>query len=85
MQIKYEKGAEVQWFKDGILIEENNKYELSSKNGKFILKISDLNDSDSGRYVCEAFNKHGKICTFVRLMVVHDQKIVNASLRLNRC
>ena len=82
--MKHSKGIEIEWLKDGIPIAADDKYEMTYREGRSCLKIRNLNDDDSGRYVCEATNQHGKICTFVRLMVVHDQRIVNANLRINR-
>lgn len=84
VQVKHEKGVRVEWYQDGALVEQDDIRTLSFVDGRCLLKIIECQNRHSGRYVCEAFNSRGKVCTFVRLMVVTDPKIVKANNRLNR-
>jgi hypothetical protein len=48
------------------------------------LTIQELRDGDSGRYMCEATNKVGRVSTFARLLVINDPKILEADHKLKR-
>lgn len=48
------------------------------------LIINSLEESDSGRYMCEAVNKLGRASTFARLQVVTDPKLLLADSKLKR-
>jgi hypothetical protein len=48
------------------------------------LTIQELRDADSGRYMCEATNRMGRVSTFARLFVVNDPKILEADHKLKR-
>lgn len=82
--MKNDKGIEIQWFQDGNPLEENEYHEFKFEKGRCFLRLINLQDTDSGRYVCQASNSQGTICTFTRLLVVEDAKLVQACHRLNR-
>lgn len=83
-QVKHDEDVNVQWFQDGTLLEEDEFHEFKFEKGRCFLRLTNLQDTDSGRYVCEASNSQGTICTFTRLLVVEDPKLVQACHRLNR-
>ncbi|XP_065224953.1 titin-like isoform X4 [Planococcus citri] len=83
-KVKNETGTQIEWHRDGVQLEETDTRKMTYENGRCLLKLDNVQENDSGRYVCEAFNKYGRICTFVRLMVVDDPKIVATHNRLNR-
>ncbi|KAK9886795.1 hypothetical protein WA026_018448 [Henosepilachna vigintioctopunctata] len=68
----------IRWYKNSEEIEENanERISMSYLNNTCILTISGLRYSDSGRYICEATNKAGRVSTFCRLLVV-DEVIVS--------
>jgi hypothetical protein len=74
----------VQWYRDGV--ELNDPRFVTQFDGLHScrLTIQDLRDEDSGRYMCEATNKVGRVSTFARLLVISDPKILEADHKLKR-
>ncbi|OXB72691.1 UNVERIFIED_CONTAM: hypothetical protein H355_013032, partial [Colinus virginianus] len=60
---------EISWFRNGKLIEENEKYVLRGNNAE--LTIRDIKNIDAGPYICSAKNKAGndKRQTFLQVFV----------------
>lgn len=53
--------AAVTWVKDGVKIEQSDKYQqIDHNDGKCELVVSDPVQADSGKYVCQAENRAGK-------------------------
>lgn len=76
----------ISWYRDCVPIDFDTEKRFSSKfDGRNCqLKIEDLKEEDSGRYMCEAVNRKGRVSTFARLMVVSDPKIWEADNHLKR-
>jgi myosin-light-chain kinase len=49
---------------------------------KCSLTIANVKEDDSGRYICEANNKIGKVSSFARVLVVTDPRIIEADAKL---
>ncbi|PNF38132.1 hypothetical protein B7P43_G14601, partial [Cryptotermes secundus] len=75
---------EVNWYRDGM--ELNDPRFVTHFDGlhSCSLTIQELRDGDSGRYMCEATNKVGRVSTFARLLVINDPKILEADHKLKR-
>lgn len=75
----------IKWLKDGLQLEDKEKYQMSTMGPLCRLVIENVDESCNGRYTCEATNKEGRVSTFVRLQTVNDPKILEAdnALRLN--
>ncbi|KAG8136597.1 hypothetical protein E2320_005162, partial [Naja naja] len=60
---------EINWYRKGKRIEESDKYTLRSRNME--LTIKDIQNIDSGPYICEARNKAGRVTnqTFMQVFV----------------
>lgn len=67
-----------------IQIDENERLMTKFDEGKVALTISNLQVEDSGRYICEAINKVGRVSSYSRLMVVTDQKLIEADHGLRK-
>lgn len=76
----------IRWYKDEIEVspEIDDRYSLSYNSKVCILNISSLREDDSGRYICEATNKAGRVSTFARICIVDDPKILKADAELKR-
>lgn len=76
---------EIFWYRDGISLDLSSPRLSSDFDGTVCrLVISDLVEEDSGRYMCEAVSKVGRVSTFARLMVVKDSKVWEADTNLKR-
>lgn len=76
---------EITWRRDGFPVDFGCERYISKFDGKNCqLLIEDLKEEDSGRYMCEAVNKIGRVSTFARLLVVSDPKIFAADTNLKR-
>lgn len=76
----------IRWFRDAseIFPEDDDRYQISYKNGICMLQITKINENDEGRFMCEATNKAGRVSTFARVFIVSDPKILSADKNLKR-
>ncbi|XP_050422462.1 titin homolog isoform X2 [Adelges cooleyi] len=75
---------QVKWFKDGELV--TGRYAQGyTERGKCTLTITNAGDDDGGRFVCEATNDQGRICTYTVVEVIANSEIVKAERRLHEC
>ena len=83
-QVRGDPVPRVQWYRDGM--ELNDPRFVAHFDGSHFcqLAIEELQDGDSGRYMCEATNRVGRVSTFARLFVVSDPKILEADHKLKR-
>ncbi|XP_042315343.1 neural cell adhesion molecule 2 [Sceloporus undulatus] len=65
---------EINWYRKGKHIEENDKYVLRGSNTE--LTIRDIKNIDSGPYICEARNKAGKMTNQTFLQVFVQPQII---------
>jgi myosin-light-chain kinase len=84
LQVRGDPVPRVQWYRDGM--ELNDPRFVAHFDGlqRCSLTIQELRDGDSGRYMCEATNRVGRVSTFARLFVVNDPKILEADHKLKR-
>lgn len=59
----------VRWFRDGTEIHQSVKHSMSFVNSLASLEITGANNSDSGKYFCEAYNEAGSESCIVELAV----------------
>jgi hypothetical protein len=84
-EVRAEPTADVCWYRDGAPIDTTtNKLRITYDGTRCVLTIKDVQDGDSGRYMCEASNKAGRVSTFARLLVVSDPKIMEADHKLRK-
>jgi myosin-light-chain kinase len=74
----------VQWYRDGMELKDPRFVTHLDGLHSCHLTIQELRDEDSGRYMCEATNKVGRVSTFARLLVINDPKILEADHKLKR-
>lgn len=48
------KSCDVQWYKDGCLIQDSSKWAVSHSDKEAMLTVRNLEETDSGVYECEA-------------------------------
>ncbi|XP_062982814.1 neural cell adhesion molecule 2 isoform X1 [Elgaria multicarinata webbii] len=65
---------EINWYRKGKRIEENEKYALRGSNTE--LTIRDIKNIDAGPYICEARNKAGKVTNQTFLQVFVQPQII---------
>ncbi|XP_033002755.1 neural cell adhesion molecule 2 isoform X2 [Lacerta agilis] len=65
---------EINWYRKGKRIEENEKYVLRGSNTE--LTIRDIKNIDAGPYICEARNKAGKMTNQTFLQVFVQPQII---------
>lgn len=85
--VKGEPTPEVQWYKDGAPVDAEifgPRMRITFDGVKCVLNLKTVEDADTGRYMCEASNKAGRVSTFARLLVVADIKILEADLKLRQ-
>ncbi|KAI5729840.1 hypothetical protein M8J76_007197 [Diaphorina citri] len=77
---------DLRWLKDGTIlqIDESDRLETHFDEGKVSLTIHNIQLEDSGRYICEAINKVGRVSSYSRLMVVTDPKLIEADHGLRK-
>lgn len=83
-KVQGEPTPDIHWYRDGIeLIHgDDSRYNIGLIKSMCSITITNLMEGDSGRYMCEASNKVGRVSTFARLLVVNDPKILEADNRL---
>lgn len=74
----------IKWYRDGVELVhgDDTRYNIGMISTTCTLTITNLLELDSGRYMCEASNKVGRVSTFSRLLIVSDPKILEADHRL---
>jgi Immunoglobulin I-set domain len=85
--VKGEPTPEVQWYKDGAPICTefyDTRMRITFDGCRCVLNLKTVEDADTGRYMCEASSKAGRVSTFARLLVVTDIKILEADLKLRQ-
>lgn len=84
-EVKGEPSPEVKWYRDGAeILEESGRTSIYNRGSLCRLLIREVEEIDSGRYMCEATNKAGRASTFCRLSVVSDPKVLEADENLKR-
>lgn len=67
--VKGSPEPKVEWFKDGIAIQNNSDYQTTYKNGLCTLSIEETFTADSACFTCRAFNSVGTTETQATLTV----------------
>ncbi|KAF4519135.1 hypothetical protein B566_EDAN007408 [Ephemera danica] len=84
-EVRAQPSAEVRWYLDGAPIENvASKRRITYDGARCVLTIKNVQFEDSGRYMCEASNKAGRVSTFARFLVVSDPKIMEADQKLRK-
>nr|XP_046469209.1 titin homolog isoform X3 [Neodiprion pinetum] len=83
-EVRADSKVQVRWYRDSTEIDssEEPRYKIYYNGTKCCLNIANITAADSGRYVCEATNKVGRVSTFARVLVVADPKILEADAKL---
>lgn len=83
-QVRGDPAPTITWSRDSneIFPEDDDRYTITQKGGVCSMAISNLQEVDSGRFMCEAVNTVGRVSTFARLFVVRDAKILTADKNL---
>ena len=84
LQVRGDPVPRVQWYRDGMELDDPRFVAHFDGSHLCQLTIQELRDGDSGRYMCEATNRVGRVSTFARLFVVNDPKILEADHKLKR-
>ncbi|KAF5273319.1 hypothetical protein FQR65_LT04741 [Abscondita terminalis] len=83
-KVKEEPDLWIKWCHNGkeVRVENNSRYNTLYEENTCTLIIRNLEESDSGSFMCEASNKIGRASTFTRLYIVDDPKILKADTDL---
>ncbi|XP_043525679.1 titin homolog isoform X2 [Frieseomelitta varia] len=83
-EIRADSKVDIKWYYESIEINPNSgaRLSISHSGSKCCLTIENVQEIDSGRYVCEAGNSVGKVSSFARVLVVNDPKIIEADEKL---
>jgi len=84
LQVRGDPVPQVLWYRDGMELNDPRFVAHFDGSQRCTLTIQELRDGDSGRYMCEATNRVGRVSTFARLFVVNDPKIMEADHKLKR-
>jgi hypothetical protein len=84
LQVRGDPVPRVQWCRDGMELNDPRFEAHFDGSQRCTLTIQELRDGDSGRYMCEATNRVGRVSTFARLFIVNDPKILEADHKLKR-
>lgn len=84
LQIRGDPKMEVRWYHETSELDPRNdsRFVIQYEAAKCSLTIANVGENDSGRYVCEASNRIGKVSSFARVLVVTDPKIIEADAKL---
>ncbi|XP_051161896.1 titin homolog isoform X2 [Leptopilina boulardi] len=76
--------SKIDWYREnnGINPNDDPRCTIIHSGTKYSLIISKIKETDSGRYICKASNKAGKVSTFARVIIVNDEKILKADEKL---
>ncbi|KAJ8687543.1 hypothetical protein QAD02_023337, partial [Eretmocerus hayati] len=85
-EVRSESKFDVKWLRETTVIDpdENGRYIIKNERSKCTLILKSVDEDDTGRYVCEVTNKAGKVSSYARVLVVKDQKVLNADARLKK-
>ncbi|KAG7188123.1 hypothetical protein KM043_015968 [Ampulex compressa] len=83
-EVRGDSKIEIKWYRETTEIDPSvdPRYSIYYNGYKCTLTIGNIKESDSGRYVCEASNRIGKVSSFARVLVVTDPKIIHADAKL---
>ncbi|XP_018399450.1 PREDICTED: uncharacterized protein LOC108777137, partial [Cyphomyrmex costatus] len=83
-EIRGDSRMKVQWYRETTEINPYNdtRFTICSDGSKCSLTIVNVKEDDSGRYVCEANSRIGKVSSFARVLVVTDPRIIEADAKL---
>jgi len=83
-QVRSDSKMEVRWYRETTEIDprSDSRFTIRQKVSKCSLTIANVKEDDSGRYICEANNKIGKVSSFARVLVVTDPRIIEADAKL---
>lgn len=83
-QIRGDSKIDVRWYRETTEIDPQSdpRFAIHRNGSKCFLTIANIREDDSGRYVCEANNKIGKVSSFARVLVVNDPRIIEADIKL---
>ncbi|XP_011705986.1 PREDICTED: titin-like [Wasmannia auropunctata] len=83
-EIRSDSKIEIRWYRETTEINSYNdtRFAICYDGSKCSLTIANIKGDDSGRYVCEANNKVGKVSSFARILVVSDPRIIEADAKL---
>ncbi|EFN64027.1 Myosin light chain kinase, smooth muscle [Camponotus floridanus] len=76
--------VDVRWYRETTEIDSrsDSRFAIYYNGSKCFLTLANIKENDSGRYVCEASNKIGKVSSFARVLVVNDPRIIEADTKL---
>ncbi|XP_071646927.1 uncharacterized protein [Temnothorax longispinosus] len=83
-EIRGDSKMEIRWYREAMEINPCNdsRFAIHYNGSKCSLTIANIKEDDSGRYICEANNRIGKVSSFARILVVTDPKIIEADAKL---
>ncbi|XP_026825970.1 uncharacterized protein LOC105284959 isoform X2 [Ooceraea biroi] len=83
-EVRGDSKTEVRWYRETTEIDPHgdSRFSIRHDGSKCSLTIANVKENDSGRYVCEANNKIGRVSSFARVLVVTDPKIIEADAKL---
>ncbi|KAL0100118.1 hypothetical protein PUN28_019519 [Cardiocondyla obscurior] len=83
-EIRGDSKTEIRWYRDTTEINPCNdsRFSIYRDGSKYSLTIANVKEDDTGRYVCEATNRIGKVSSFARILVVTDPRIIEADAKL---
>jgi hypothetical protein len=86
LKVRSDSKFDVKWLRETTEIDPNadSKYIIQSDRSKCSIVLNNINEYDSGRYICEVTNKAGKVSSYGRILVVNDPKILSADERLKK-
>lgn len=75
---------DIRWYRETTEIDPHadSRFAIYYSGSKCFLTIANIKGDDSGRYVCEASNKIGKVSSYARVLVVNDARIIEADAKL---
>ncbi|XP_072764137.1 uncharacterized protein [Anoplolepis gracilipes] len=83
-EIRGDSKMDIRWYRETTEIDPrgDSRFAIHYDGPKCFLTIANITEDDSGRYVCEASNKIGKVSSFARVLVVNDPRIIEADAKL---
>ena len=61
------------WMKDGVVLNNREKYEIDNSNGVLTLEIIEATKEDSGEYACVISNKYGEAETSANISIFKEE------------